>query len=199
MGCPIGDGITVTFGPEVLPSCANFQKGSLVANVSGGIPPYTYNWERRDLGTTVSTTNTLYPLRPGLRYYLEVKDSQGCNNQTAFLRRPGEGCGCPPGDGINAFFTNIEEPSCLNNGEGVRQLDGINGVGPYLIEVANITGGGYVIISTDGLIDPYVAGDKYEFSITDAEGCNTQGRFGPALYPCCDIGPLIVTQKFTCI
>lgn len=51
----------------------------LAAAVSGGIPPYTYEW-RRQLASFVPGTDTLRGMSSGGVYEVRVTDAQGCQN-----------------------------------------------------------------------------------------------------------------------
>lgn len=65
---PINVGLTATQA-----SCKFTADGSVIANATGGTPPYTYNWSNGQSGTTAS----------GLAYgnvYVSATDANGCSN-----------------------------------------------------------------------------------------------------------------------
>ncbi|MFK7946191.1 MAG: gliding motility-associated C-terminal domain-containing protein [Saprospiraceae bacterium] len=131
--------------------CFGANNGSVTANVSGGTPPYTYNWSTTDMTPTVNglTAGT---------YYVTVTDLAGCTKSDS-------GTIVAPSQQLQVFMsqTNI---SCngANDGEAFTTIQG--GIAPYTYQwsmgettpnVANLSTG--------------VVG----VSITDAFGCSVTG------------------------
>jgi gliding motility-associated-like protein len=61
----------------IIPTCEGAKEGSIQADVTGGLPPYSYLWSS---GNT--TTPDLDELAPGT-YSLTVTDSNGCTTETS--------------------------------------------------------------------------------------------------------------------
>jgi uncharacterized repeat protein (TIGR01451 family) len=70
--------ITLTFS-VVPPSCNSCNDGSIIANATGGAPPFTYSWN----STSVSG-NTLTGVAPGI-YNCCVTDANGCQTCDSVL------------------------------------------------------------------------------------------------------------------
>jgi len=85
------------------PTCAGLCDGVIVANVSGGTTPYSYQW-MDNLGNPIGTDNdTLYNVCAG-DYTIEVSDAGGgsgggavLNSNSDFETGSGGNCACPTG------------------------------------------------------------------------------------------------------
>ncbi|NJX15418.1 PKD domain-containing protein [Tamlana crocina] len=84
-GCPFTETFTITepdelifsnidFDPETI-SCFGANDGSIGIDISGGTPPYTYNWTRN--GSAFSNLEDLTNLAPGT-YEITVSDANNC-------------------------------------------------------------------------------------------------------------------------
>jgi gliding motility-associated-like protein len=92
-GCEKDTVITLTGFPHIvldgvdmkLPSCNGNSDGSLTLNVSGGLPPFTYQ-----LSSTGSWSNSsIFNDKISGQYLLRVKDANGCMKDTSvFLSQP---------------------------------------------------------------------------------------------------------------
>ena len=92
-------------------TCSNSQDGSLGVTVSGGTPPYTYEWSNGE------ATNFIQNLNPNT-YSVIVTDSRGCVLNTENEATVGEKCRphvyniiSPNGDGMNDVWVveNIQD------------------------------------------------------------------------------------------
>ncbi len=142
-------------------SCAGNADGiAYVSGVSGGTPPYTYEW------STFQTTDTIYNL-PGDIYQIVIRDANGCALlDSATITEPAP---------INASTT-LSNPTCgANNGNICLSVSG--GVAPYTYSwtgssnvsncLSNASQGNYFIIVADsrGCTQNVMA------SLTDSAGC----------------------------
>jgi hypothetical protein len=132
--------ITVT----VKDAICNGQTGSASAVISGGMPPYVYNWSPIGI-----TSDTLISAAPG-SYYLKIIDRAGCVDSTSFVIRE------PAPISVLSLVTS---PSCFGDSDGIAQVfaSGGNGQYQYSWSPVNITGsyagnlsaGNYFITITD--------------------------------------------------
>ena len=131
--------------------CFGANNGSVTANVSGGTPPYSYNWSTMDMTQTVNS------LTAGT-YYVTVTDFSGCTKtDSATIAAPTQQ--------LQVFMsqTNI---SCngANDGQAFTTIQG--GLAPYTYvwNTGNMT-------ANLANLPPGVVG----VSVTDAFGCSTTG------------------------
>ena len=100
IGGPSIDNISVTD-----PSCNGMCDGEITVSVSGGQPPYTYQWydgSGNQIGTNSPTITGLC----GGNYSVEVSDANGgtsttLNTNTGFETGSGASCDCPTGYSCN--------------------------------------------------------------------------------------------------
>ena len=111
-GCTAVDSITVNQPAPISASfltspasCSPGNDGDAVATVTGGTPPYSYQWPVS--GTSVG--NSVSGLAAG-NYNLTVTDSRGCSEIEPFTI----GSSAP----FSVSFTNIVEPSCFGDSTG---------------------------------------------------------------------------------
>jgi len=125
-GCTDSDTIIITepepfvispTTPQIFaPSCFNAGDGMAVVEVSGGIPPYVFQW---DAAAGSQTTDTAFYLSAGT-YTVFVTDSAGCAATTipvTIPNPPPPTLTCPPDaediihdDGCGITFSTIENP-----------------------------------------------------------------------------------------
>ncbi|MDB5282644.1 MAG: hypothetical protein JWO06_1719 [Bacteroidota bacterium] len=154
-------------------SCNSFSDGSIIANVSGGSPPYGYSWSNLQTGDTAT----------GLafgNYIVTVTDVGSCTATAAY---------------------NITQPPPLAAGTPVIQNIGCNGASSGSI-TANPTGGTptytYAWVQqsnsqayTGQTISNLIA-DTYNLTVTDANSCTAI-----AIYQVTSSPPLIFTTDST--
>ncbi len=143
--------INVNQGPQVSlagtdVSCYNAANGSITSIVTGGMIPYTYNWNT----TPVATTPGISGLSPGV-YTVVVKDSIGCKMSAAdTITQP-----VPLTD--TTLATNV---SCYGGTNGTASAVASGGVAPYLYTwnttpvqtgstVSNLSAGSYIVTIAD--------------------------------------------------
>jgi len=134
------DAITVT---ETLMNGACGEKGAVDIFVSGGIPPYNYNWSNG------ATTEDLTSLSTG-NYTVTVTDANNCEgNLTVNISNSGD---------ISIELTGIS-PTCATNTDGSLTATVSGAQNPLTYEwsngattstISNISAGTYAVMVTDG-------------------------------------------------
>lgn len=132
-------------------NCLEPNSGRLEIIPSGGIPPYSFDW---DHGASGSVLENL----PGGEYRVEVTDSRGCTVAERFdLARK---------DALEVYVTSSTEAACDSKSMTSTFFLFVNGgIPPYQIQ----WDGGQV--EEDGMI--MITGDPgtYQVLVTDNEGC----------------------------
>lgn len=138
--------------------CFDGADGAIEAQITGGIPPYQYEW-LEDIGDTLNPDQ----LTAGI-YHLWVQDEQGCQKEVA-LEVPSPAPLELLGLDCEDFY--LEE---LN-------LEATGGTPPYLYTV---DGQNFV---DQSLFDELEVGESYNLTILDANDCRTEtDLLMPALY-----------------
>jgi gliding motility-associated-like protein len=134
--------------------CFGDSLGEITVNVSGGTPPYHYQWNT----AATDTFNTIDSLFPGT-YAIEVTDSLGCTfRDTIVLASP---------DSLEANISGIDA-TCKNKCDGQVMSAPLGGTPPYR----------YLWSTGDTLasINQRCEG-KYLVTITDAHACTVTDSF----------------------
>ncbi|HLP20068.1 MAG TPA: gliding motility-associated C-terminal domain-containing protein, partial [Chitinophagales bacterium] len=129
--------------------CYNGNDGEVVADVSGGLPPYTYQWD----DSLASAVDSIYGLSPGL-YHVTVTDANGCVRVDSVNLNL-----VPPPYSLNETHQNIP---CAGDTSGSITITPVGGVPPYLAywrhdnnltatQITNIDTGEYVIYVFDSV------------------------------------------------
>jgi gliding motility-associated-like protein len=127
-------------------TCNGFNNGAMVANVTGGAPPFTYAWSTIPVQTDVAATG----LSPGT-YSVLITDANGCTGTgNGSVTQP------PPLTLNTAGFTTSCYGAC--NGQGVVIPSGGNGNYSYswapisgnTPSLNNLCAGIYTVLVTDG-------------------------------------------------
>jgi large repetitive protein len=131
--------------------CDNAQSGSIILNVAGGTPPFTFRWSNG------STQQNLTNLSSG-PYSLEVRDANGCVTQGSYvIKRP------DPIEVVTVRNTSaVCEPRAIKDEFNISVT---GGVPPYSIQWS----GGEV--TENGLKMVTQQPGLYILSITDGAGC----------------------------
>jgi gliding motility-associated-like protein len=149
-------------------SCFGATDGSLMANVTGGTPGYTYGWDPIHQG------NQFLNIGAG-DYTLTVTDMAGCISQAAFT------LSTPDPLTLNVEFL---DPDCASEQSG--QIDVISSTGGALPYLYAINGGPFENASVfNGL-----SAGSYQVSIQDANGCiaGTNGVLTGVIIPAVNVG-----------
>ncbi|RMG88954.1 MAG: hypothetical protein D6706_22255, partial [Chloroflexi bacterium] len=127
-GCSASTSVTINEPPAIVinatvvdAGCLGTCDGEIILVVSGGVPPYSYQWSNGD--TSQSTDN----LCPGT-YVVTVEDAVGCLQTSSFT----VGGGTP----INITL-NVTDVSCFGGNDGVVDLNGSGGTPPYHFQWSN--------------------------------------------------------------
>lgn len=165
-GCPYSEVITITepdelvfstidFDPDTI-SCFGADDGNIAIDVSGGTPPYVYNWTLE--GTPFSTDEDISNLGPG-NYMVSVTDANDC-------------------DPITMNFSIIEpemldvsldfktDVLCYGDATGAITVNVTGGRVDYIYNWSGPNG----FLSTNQNINALVAG-VYNLTVTDNSGC----------------------------
>ncbi|MEO1052043.1 MAG: T9SS type A sorting domain-containing protein [Bacteroidota bacterium] len=133
-------------------NCFDGNDGQVIANVSGGVAPYSYAW----IGRT-ETINEISVLTAGT-YTLLITDNVGCTlEQTAIVAQP------------DAPLSATGEPQhvlCFGESNGSISVDAIGGTPPY--QYSNDNGQHF---QNNNLFNNLIAG-TYPLQVVDANGCS---------------------------
>ncbi|HIA35977.1 MAG TPA: PKD domain-containing protein, partial [Flavobacteriales bacterium] len=155
--CPVTDTASITFincsctpaNPSAMLThidCNGNNTGTIDLSVSGGTPPYTYNW------STGEITQDITGLIAGT-YTVTVSENTGCDSIVAYtITEP------------QAIITNINgtDASCADVCNGSANLSVIGGVSPYTFLWSN----GAITEDLSGICN-----GSYTITVTDNNGC----------------------------
>ena len=137
----------------VMPTCNGGIDGAVTLVVSGGTPPYEYNWE----GTGFGPDNTLSNISQG-EYTVEVRDANGCTFTQVL----------PVNELILELDPNVQtitQPSCFGFSDGSIVIAISNGLPPY--EYNFNDGNGF---QSNNTLNNIPAG-TYQVDVLDANLC----------------------------
>ncbi|NOQ76070.1 MAG: T9SS type A sorting domain-containing protein [Crocinitomix sp.] len=139
---------------DVTDASCGADDGSITASVTGGVPPYSYDW------STGEITETISDLAPGI-YFVFVTDGFGCvTSDTVDVK------GADTDMEIDKLH--INHVSCYGGDNGSIAIVMEGGVAPYTYDWS--TG------DTDAEIEGLTAG-IYTVTVTDATGCSITETF----------------------
>ena len=155
--CPVTDTASITFincsctpaNPSAVLThidCNGNNTGTIDLSVSGGTPPYTYNW------STGAISQDISGLIAGT-YIVTVSENTGCDSIVSYtITEP------------QAMITNIngKDASCTDVCNGSANLSVIGGVSPYTFLWSN----GAITEDLSGICN-----GSYTITITDNNGC----------------------------
>jgi gliding motility-associated-like protein len=127
-------------------SCYSLSDGSISVNSSGGVGPYSYNWNNN----TFPNNSTINNLNTGT-YILIVTDANGCSATTQInITEPQQ---------LITSISNTTDISCFGLNDGSIQTTTVGGTNPYsyswnlnggiLPSANNLNSGNYIITTTD--------------------------------------------------
>ena len=135
-------------------SCTESSDGSINAQITGGVPPYTFEWStgQVEVEAVANAQNQVSDLAPG-DYTITVTDNDGLEMSGTFTVGP---------DPIEVSFDMTQTTTCEENGDGVLTANVTGGTAPYT----------YVWSSgeTDATISNKAFGE-YTVTVTDANDC----------------------------
>ncbi|MCH6198981.1 gliding motility-associated C-terminal domain-containing protein [Aquiflexum sp. LQ15W] len=161
-GCSVNE--TFTVPPPTSPMeidlegkfavCTNGERGEIIATVTGGLAPYTYQWSNG------ATSSTVTDLLPG-SYTLVVTDAKGCTvSETIEIARPLN---------LRISLINIKAVSCFSGMDGLIEIGITGGKAPYKINWSNGLEG--------QLAATNLAAGTYNVTVEDALGCIVTGTY----------------------
>ncbi len=152
VNCAIADCITVNIEAPTINlvvndiTCNGYNDGSIVAEVTDGMPPFTYQWSNGE------TTDTISNLAPGT-YTVTVTGANGCSSTASgTVSEP------PP---LNASISG-NDPTCAGSTNGSAMVVASGGTPPY------------TYLWNTGATTPVITGlpqGTYSVTVTDANGC----------------------------
>jgi len=156
-GCSANTSVTITQPSIITPiititnaTCYGGNDASIVATVTGGVPPFQYS-----LGGGLSQSNGTFSNLTAGTYFIDVTDINGCSsNQTVIITEPNPLF-------VNAFSTDI---SCFGYCDGSAFCMPSGGTSPY----SYLWSGGNTFVTDN--ISGLCAG-AYVVNITDANNC----------------------------
>ncbi len=162
----IGQGGPHTFNYSITePLCNGDNNGFAIANVSGGLSPYSFVWSNG------STTDTSNPTATST-LYVTVTDANSCSSSdSVFIDQPS----------IISAGANITKTICSDTNTGAMTLVTFGGTSPFTYSWSDPNN------STTSSINGLYA-DTYTVTITDANGCSDTSSFevesiGPNPFP----------------
>ena len=161
-GCTATNGFTMAQSQALVLSTSNVQPvlchgnntGSAQANVSGGMPPYSFSWNSSPVQTAATATNL-----PAGNRTVTVTDFYGCTSATTVLV-PG------PTQPLSSSLGATANVGCFGASTGNATVIAAGGTTPYTY------GWNSSPVQTTATATGLPAG-TYACTITDANGCST--------------------------
>ncbi len=148
------------------PLCTGASNGILNLTVSGGLPPYSFNWTGPN-GFTAATED-LINISSGI-YTVTATDGASCAHVQSFNVSQPQALTITLSPSVLAFGQNI---ACFDGSTGSIALNITGGVGPYGIDWTGPNG----YTSTFEDINDLITGN-YTVIVTDANGCAVNDAF----------------------
>ena len=158
-GCTASQTFTLTDPPQIIvsstavnPLCYGDSTGSIDLTVTGGNPPYTYQW------STGTTTQDLTGV-PADTYTVVITDASGCSvSHTVILTDPAP----------ITVAAAVTDPLCNGDSSGSIDITVSGGTPPYTYSWSN----GYTTQDLNG-----IGAGTYIVTVTDANGCVAADTF----------------------
>lgn len=133
-------------------TCNDGNDGTATAFVTGGTPPYSYEWTNGDNEASITNVTAGF-------YAVSVTDFNGCNftTESQQVMEP------PVSVTINAVLA--LEPSCPGMENGMIFVEAMDGVPPYTYSWSN---------GNEGPANLDIAAGFYDVMVTDQLGCKNQ-------------------------
>ena len=138
-------------------SCFGVCDGAAAVEVTGGTPPYSFNWTTVPGGVGIGATDSISGLCPG-EYQIIVTDDNGCESAPVVVEitEPAE---------VTVSITGTN-PTCYDLCDGTADAVVGGGTPPYSFSWSPIPDGG---AGTPNIFD--LCGDTYDLTVTDDNGC----------------------------
>ena len=131
-------------------NCTGGNNGSISLNVSGGTPPFSYNWSNGAI------TQNISGLTSG-SYAVTITDANGCTFSLSEIITQ-------PSSSLTSAITSSQNINCFGNATGSIDLSANGGTTPYNYNWSN----GATSEDQNG-----IAAGTYTVTITDANGCTS--------------------------
>ena len=142
-------------------SCFEGNDGLIELSVSGGTPPYTYNWTSTTNTSFTSTTKNISNLKKG-EYKVVISDSNGCNQPELIIEIT------EPSAGLSISNETVVNLTGFETDNGSISVDILGGTPSYTYEWR--VKGNTTIIGNTNELSPIAAGN-YELTVTDSNSC----------------------------
>ncbi len=139
-------------------SCFGMQDGNITANVTGGTPPYTYQWSNQ------ATTPTISNLAPGY-YHVNVTDNSNTTVEAELTLTQTEPFKVPSFSVSN--YPNGKNVSCYYCFDGYMATSVETGIAPFSFAWSDGP-------TTQDRTNIFAG--QYEVVVTDANGCTVSGQ-----------------------
>ncbi len=156
-GCTSSSSVIITQPSQLnlnatsLPSYCGNAIGSVQANVSGGVSPYTYQWMPGNMQLA-----SCYNLLPGT-YSVNITDANGCTETVSSIV-----AGFPSPIASISSLTNV---ACQGANTGAASINVVNGTAPFIYSWS--PSGGSTVNATQ------LTAGIYSVNVTDANGCTS--------------------------
>ncbi|MGK0387819.1 MAG: hypothetical protein ACI94Y_000545 [Maribacter sp.] len=153
-GCSEAGSVTITGSPSISVigqvtnvSCGGESDGAINVAVTGGTPPFTYDWNNGEV------TENLAEIPAGT-YVLFVTDAEGCATGTSFTV-----------SGAPELMIDMQVTGNTGGDNGSILAGTTGGTAPYTWQWSN---------GEDGIFIDDLANGTYSVVVTDANGCTTE-------------------------
>lgn len=164
------NGLDVSVNMDMI-SCPGEEDGELKVSVTGGTPPFSYEWSNG------ATTPVISNLAPGT-YTVTVTDNTGCSATASGIVKDK-----PP----IKIDMEMGDPVCTGDENGFIELSVSGGTAPYTYEWNT----GATTSALDGL-----GTGEYSVTVTDANGCTAEKSV--VLFPLSSLVILAKAEDETC-
>ena len=162
--------LQITIDQSVFLECYGDDFGEIIANVQGGVPPYTYEWFQVTNNNTIleEDTEIIGNLSAG-QYFVRVTDTNGVSADAIPLT-------ITQPDDLEITVNDITQVFCQNNPTGAIAISVLGGTGPYSYLWSNGS-------TSQNLID--LEPGEYTLEVYDDNGCfaETSVNINPATDP----------------
>jgi len=165
-------------------SCNNASDGSINLTVSGGMPPYNYDWNVNTLDGTEDPTGLVAGI-----YNVTVSDTNGCLNSASIVLNQ------PAALSINCGQAN--PVSTIGGSDGAASITITGGTAPYILAWSGSGSGSQNVATSGTTVIAGLGGGIYSLILTDDNGCTVMCEFTIS-EPGCNISISVIEQNETC-
>lgn len=152
--------LVIDLSQKTPPLCHNASTGKLAVKVSGGVAPYTYQWDAPGQ-TNIGNSALLEGVTAGA-YTLTITDANGCAKSANYILNN------PIALSLQLVQSASKDPNCNKGCDGVLRVQGQGGTAPYTYRWSNG--------QTDDEATGLCAG-SHTVTITDANGCSLSASY----------------------